>query len=146
MSWVRLPPRTRCTTLFDKVCQRLTAGGWFSPGLPVSSTNKADRHDIAEILLKVALNTQKNKINNKYLQSTISVPKIYSIEIQLMRTTCPESNIYLSFVIYLFSVVKYKISFFSSPCTMYIICICLHSTMYIICICLHIYLQCIEYV
>jgi len=32
------------------------AGGWFSPGTPVSSTNKTDRHDITEILLKVALN------------------------------------------------------------------------------------------
>jgi hypothetical protein len=32
-------------------------GWWFSPGTPVSSTNKTDRHDIAEILLKVALNT-----------------------------------------------------------------------------------------
>jgi hypothetical protein len=28
----------------------------FSPGIPVSSTNKIDRHNIAEILLKVALN------------------------------------------------------------------------------------------
>jgi hypothetical protein len=28
-----------------------------SPGTPVSSTNKTDLHDIAEILLKVALNT-----------------------------------------------------------------------------------------
>ena len=27
------------------------------PGTPVSSTNKTDRHDITEILLKVALNT-----------------------------------------------------------------------------------------
>jgi len=32
-------------------------GRWFSPGTPVSSTNKPDRQDIAEILLKVALNT-----------------------------------------------------------------------------------------
>jgi len=30
---------------------------WFSPGSPVSSTNKTDRHDITEILLKMALNT-----------------------------------------------------------------------------------------
>jgi hypothetical protein len=30
-----------------------------SPGLPVPSTNKTDRHDITEILLKVALNTIK---------------------------------------------------------------------------------------
>ena len=28
---------------------------WFSPGTPVSSINKTDRHDITEILLKVAL-------------------------------------------------------------------------------------------
>ena len=28
---------------------------WFSPGTPVSAINKDDRHDIAEILLKVAL-------------------------------------------------------------------------------------------
>jgi len=30
---------------------------WFSPDIPVSSTNKTDRHDITEILLKVALKT-----------------------------------------------------------------------------------------
>jgi hypothetical protein len=30
---------------------------WFSLGNPVSPTNKSDPHDIAEILLKVALNT-----------------------------------------------------------------------------------------
>ena len=44
-------------TLCDKVCQWFVAGQWFSLGTPVSSTNKADRHDITEILLKVALNT-----------------------------------------------------------------------------------------
>jgi hypothetical protein len=35
----------------------LANGRWFSPGTPVSSTTKAGRHDIAEILLKVVLNT-----------------------------------------------------------------------------------------
>jgi hypothetical protein len=34
----------------------LAAAQWFSPGIPVSPTNKTDRHDITEILLKVALN------------------------------------------------------------------------------------------
>jgi hypothetical protein len=34
-------------------------GLWFSPGIPVSSTNGTDRYDITEILLKVALNTIK---------------------------------------------------------------------------------------
>ena len=33
------------------------AGRWFSPGTPVSSTNKTDGHDATEILLKVTLNT-----------------------------------------------------------------------------------------
>jgi len=58
------------TTLCDKVCQWLVAGGWFSPGTPVSCTNKTNHHDIAEILLKVTLNTitppvvkQKEKIH-----------------------------------------------------------------------------------
>jgi hypothetical protein len=41
----------------SKISQGLATGWWFSPGSLVSSTNKADRHDIAEILLKVALNT-----------------------------------------------------------------------------------------
>jgi hypothetical protein len=36
---------------------------WFPPGTPVSSTNKTDRHDVAEILLKVALNTIKQTSN-----------------------------------------------------------------------------------
>jgi hypothetical protein len=34
-------------------------GGWFPPGPPVPTPNKTDRHDIADILLKVALNTIK---------------------------------------------------------------------------------------
>ena len=41
---------------------------WFSLGPPVSSTNKTDRNDITEILLKVALNTIKqtnNQTNNR---------------------------------------------------------------------------------
>jgi hypothetical protein len=59
MLWVRILIRARCTTLCDKVCQWPATGWWFSPGPPVSSTNKTDRHDITEILLKVALNTTK---------------------------------------------------------------------------------------
>ena len=39
------------------VCQWPAADLWFSPCNPCSSANKADRHDIAEILLKVELNT-----------------------------------------------------------------------------------------
>jgi hypothetical protein len=56
---VSLNLRTRWTTLCDKVCQWLATDLGFSLGPPVSSTNKTDRHDITEILLKVALNTIK---------------------------------------------------------------------------------------
>jgi hypothetical protein len=42
----------------DKVYQLLAHGRWFSPGTPASSTTKTGRHDIAEILLKVALSTK----------------------------------------------------------------------------------------
>ena len=42
-------------------------GQWFSPGPSVSSTNKTDRHDIIEILLKVALNTIKQTTKHIYI-------------------------------------------------------------------------------
>ena len=51
------------STLYDKVCQRLAAGRWFYMGTSVS-TKKTDRHDITEILLKVALNTITLNINS----------------------------------------------------------------------------------
>jgi hypothetical protein len=45
-----------CTHDSDKVYQLLAHGRWFSLGTPVSSATKTGRHDISEILLKVALN------------------------------------------------------------------------------------------
>ena len=45
------------TTFYDQVCQWFATGRRFYPGTLVSSTNKTDRHDLTEILLKVALNT-----------------------------------------------------------------------------------------
>ena len=51
---------TRLTAASDKVYQLLAYGRWFSPGTPASSTTKTGRHDISEILLKVALNTTKS--------------------------------------------------------------------------------------
>ena len=53
---------TRLATASDKVYQLLTHSWWFSPGTPASSTTKTDRHDIAEILLEVALNTKNQLI------------------------------------------------------------------------------------
>ena len=56
---------TRLTAASDKVYQLFAHGRWFSPGTLASSTTKTGRHDIAEILLKVVLNT-KNKIKIIY--------------------------------------------------------------------------------
>ena len=59
-AWVRAllcKLQKRCTRLAaasDKAYQLLAHGWWFTPGTPVSSTTKTGRHDIAEILLKVA--------------------------------------------------------------------------------------------
>jgi hypothetical protein len=53
---------TRLAAVSDKACQLLAHGRRFSPGTPASSTTKTGRHDIADILLKVALNTI-NQIN-----------------------------------------------------------------------------------
>ena len=47
------------TTLCDKVCQWHVTDRWLSLGTLVSSQYKIDHHDIAEILLKVALKTIK---------------------------------------------------------------------------------------
>jgi hypothetical protein len=49
---LRIPPRRGVldTKLCDKVCQWLTTGWWFSPGTPVSSTNKTDCHDITGLV------------------------------------------------------------------------------------------------
>ena len=52
-----------CTLLeaaSDKAYQLLAHGRWFSPA---SSTAKTGHHDVAEILLKVALNTNNQTIN-----------------------------------------------------------------------------------
>jgi hypothetical protein len=70
--WDQIPLRRGVldTILCDKVCQWLTlvTGRWFFLGIPVSSTNKTIRHNIAEILLEVALNT----INQTSLTNFIS--------------------------------------------------------------------------
>ena len=51
------------STVSDQVYQLLSHGRWFSPGTPASSTTKIGRHDIAEILLKVAVNTINLNLN-----------------------------------------------------------------------------------
>ena len=52
---------TRLAATSDKVYQLLAHCLWFSPGTPASSTTETG--DIAEILLKVVLNTKNQSIN-----------------------------------------------------------------------------------
>ena len=91
--WVWIPLR-RCVldiTLCDKVCQWLATGRWFSLGTLVSSNNKTDRHNITEILLKVALKT---------ITLTLEVmgPKIgarFKLPVVLMVNTVGSTHVYL---------------------------------------------------
>jgi hypothetical protein len=50
----------------------LAQGRWFSPGTPASSTTKTGGHDIAKILLKVALKHQKSKKKKKKKSNMIA--------------------------------------------------------------------------
>jgi hypothetical protein len=58
----------------DKVYQLLVHSRWFFPGTPASFTTKTGRHDIAEILLKVALKHQKS-INRVIKVLPLYLPK-----------------------------------------------------------------------
>jgi hypothetical protein len=49
-----------------KVYQLLAHGRWFSPGTPSSPITKTGRHDVTEILLKVALKHKKSKQNQSH--------------------------------------------------------------------------------
>ena len=66
---------TRLVAASDKVYQLLAHGWWFSQGTPASSTTKTGCHDIAEILLKVALNkiNQIKSINLIFLCHSLTI-------------------------------------------------------------------------
>jgi hypothetical protein len=70
---------TRLAAACDKVYQLLAHGRWFSPGIPASSTTKTGRHDIAEILLKVALKHQKSNqiVSNLQFKLTAIITMFY---------------------------------------------------------------------
>ena len=84
--WVRISRMRHLLDkrLCDKVYKWLTAGRWFPFGTPVSSTNKTDRHDIIEILLKVALNTITLIITlvAKATPAFRFVPRVFVLKIQ----------------------------------------------------------------
>jgi hypothetical protein len=69
----------------DKAYKLLVHGRWFSPGTPASSTIKTGRHDITEILLKVAVGTIK-QTNKHIFGRPISDQPTQYIDIKTMYT------------------------------------------------------------
>jgi hypothetical protein len=57
-----------------KVYQLLAHGRCFSPGTPASPTTKTGRHDIAEILLKVALKHKKKILQRNTFEKGLGTP------------------------------------------------------------------------
>jgi hypothetical protein len=71
----------------------LAHGRWFSPGIPASSTTKTGRHDIAEILLKVALSTKKSINQLKPFQaSTLTYFSTCPFGQLTKKSTCPTQS------------------------------------------------------
>ena len=97
---------TRLVAASEKVYQLLAHGRWFSPGTPASSTTKTGRHDIAEILLKVALSTKKSKIKIKSIPSGICINLDYHV--QTLRLYCSKRLLF-GFPIFLFLVYLMKV-------------------------------------
>ena len=99
---------TRLAAASDKVYQLLAHGRWFSPGTPASSTTKTGCHDIAEKLLKVALNII-NQIKITYNQCKVStlmsngvffIHQSYTDLVLLTKYTCYETftNSFICFI------------------------------------------------
>jgi hypothetical protein len=55
----------------------LAHGRWFSPGTPASSTTKTGRHDIPEILLKVALKHHKSNQSGSSIRGVNKLNLLY---------------------------------------------------------------------
>jgi len=87
----------------------------FSPGTPVSSTNKTDRHDIAEILLKVALNIINQKPNHfieyhiiEYSGKSDILSKHKTISLVFKGKNCVINALFQSWKLLLFIVNHYS--------------------------------------
>ena len=79
---------TRLADASDKASQLLAHGRWFSSGTPASFPTKTGRHDIAEILLKVALNAINQIKYNNVIGQSERFPALHS-----MQTIQPPSGL-----------------------------------------------------
>jgi hypothetical protein len=119
---------TRLAAASDNVYQLFSR--WFSPGTPASSTTKTGHHDIAEILLKVALINQKSKsiiqqiedvlerMYNKVITSgtyyNLTLPKgVEFVRLQVIEHyTTYNTVIYISFFFFFFFFLYFFFFFF----------------------------------
>jgi hypothetical protein len=76
----------------DKIYQLLAYGWWFSPGTPGSSTTKTGRHDIAELLLKVA--DQKIKSNHRGAPGNCKSCPCVKTALLAYHGSCPYSSLF----------------------------------------------------
>ena len=77
---------TRLAAVSDKVYRLLAQGRSFFPSTPATSTTKTGHHDIAEILLKEALNTKNQNQNQPMtLLEGVFVKKMFIFGILLFR-------------------------------------------------------------
>jgi hypothetical protein len=76
-------------TSCDQVCQWLATGRWLSLGTPISPANKTDRHDITEILLKVALNAINKPNHQIYIWKFDWVAQIHSNIFSILKKLEP---------------------------------------------------------
>jgi hypothetical protein len=74
----------------------LAHGRWFSPGSPASSTTKTGRHDIAEILLKVALSTKDQIKSNHPNDIRVSLIILKSLQLECIKSIAYTLDILLS--------------------------------------------------
>jgi hypothetical protein len=90
------------------LCLKLVHGQRFSPGTPDSSTTKTGRHDIAEILLKVALNTI-----NQSIKSIIHIIYLCFVDIIIGGIVDHNCLNFLYIIEYVFIVSEYKIYWYT---------------------------------
>ena len=93
LTWVRIPIKARCIFIVHYVLKSVTCNKSV-----VFSTNKTDRHDITEILLKVVLNTIK-PTNQPYVSMTATLQVFSSISFNINIQLIDQIHINLFFVV-----------------------------------------------
>jgi hypothetical protein len=105
--------------VINKVCQWLAAGQWFSVGTSVSSSNKTDHHDIAEILFQTGVKHHNRNTNHtfKLLNAYQSILRKHLISYVISKP----SNLYLLSVVpsamFFPILILYLISTLHAKCT-----------------------------